>query len=154
MEIETRFTARYAETDQMGIVHHSNYPIWFEAGRTDFLKKTGMANSEIEKKGILLPLSHMECSFKNPAKYENEIVVKTKIRKMTCVRIEFEYEVVNGEDGRQIAIGSTSHAWTDKSLKPLNIEKKLPELCTNLKEELELLKKSKENEDYENCSCK
>lgn len=134
METETRFTARYAETDQMGIVHHSNYPVWFEAGRTDFLKKAGMANSEIETRGILLPLSHMECTFKNPAKYEDEIVVKTKIRKMTCVRIEFTYEVVNSEDGGLLATGATSHAWTDKHLKPLNIEKKLPELCRMLKE--------------------
>lgn len=133
MLIETRFTARYAETDQMGIVHHSNYPVWFEAGRTEFLKKTGISNSQIEAKGILLPLSQMECSFKNPARYEDEIVVKTRIRRMTCVRIEFEYEVLNDENGLLLATGSTSHAWTDKHLKPLNIEKKLPEFCRMLK---------------------
>ncbi len=117
----------------MGIVHHSNYPVWFEAGRTDFLKKIGMSNSEIEAKGVILPLSHMECSFKSPALYEDEIVVKTRVRKMTCVRIEFEYEVVNGVNGKILAVGNTSHAWTDKSLKPLNIEKRLPELCGMLK---------------------
>lgn len=137
LEVETRFTARYAETDQMGIVHHSNYPVWFEAGRTDFFKKAGMSNSKIEATGILLPLSHMECNFKNPARYEEEIVVKTKIRKMTCVRIDFDYEVINGGDGRLLATGGTSHAWTDKHLKPLNIEKKLPELCKMLKKTLE-----------------
>lgn len=133
MESETQFIARYAETDRMGIVHHSNYPVWFEAGRTDFLKKAGMANSRIEELGVLLPLSHMECSFKSPARYEDEIVVKTKIRRMTCARIEFEYEIVKANDGAVIAVGSTSHAWTNKSLKPLNIEKKLPELCSMLK---------------------
>jgi acyl-CoA thioester hydrolase len=137
MQSETQFTARYAETDQMGIVHHSNYPVWFEAGRTDFLKKAGMANSEIEALGILLPLSHMDCSFKNPARYEDEIVVKTKIRKMTCARIEFEYEIVKREGGTVVAFGSTSHAWTDKALKPLNIEKKLPELCSKLNQAFE-----------------
>lgn len=137
METETRFTARYAETDQMGIVHHSNYPVWFEAGRTDFLKKAGMSNSEIEATGILLPLSHMECTFKNPARYEDEIVVKTKIRKLTCVRIEFDYEIINGRDEKPLALGATSHAWTDKHLKPLNIKKRLPELCRSLEESLE-----------------
>ena len=55
---------------------------------------------------------------------------------MTCVRIEFEYEVFNSEDGTLLATGSTTHAWTDKLLKPLNIEKKLPELCRRLKETL------------------
>lgn len=137
MQTETRFIARYAETDQMGIVHHSNYPVWFEAGRTDFFKKVGMPNSKIEVLGILLPLSHMECSFKSPARYEDEIVVKTKIRKMTCARIEFDYQVVCGLDQRLLAVGGTSHAWTDKSLKPLNIEKKLPELCRMLNEALD-----------------
>jgi len=117
----------------MGIVHHSNYLIWFESGRTDYLKKLAMSNSEIEASGM----SHMECTFISPAKYEDEIIVKTKIRKMTCVRIEFNYEIVNGSDGSVFAIGSTSHAWTDKSLKPMNIEKKHPELCNMLKETLE-----------------
>lgn len=134
LQSETHFIARYVETDQMGIVHHSNYPIWFEVGRTDFLKKVGMANSKIEELGILLPLSHMDCSFKNPARYEDEIVVKTKIRKMTCVRIEFEYKIVKKDDGTVIAVGSTSHAWTDKALKPFNIEKKQSELFEMLKE--------------------
>ena len=133
MESETRFTARYAETDQMGIVHHSNYPVWFEVGRTDFLKKVGACNSEIEENGILLPLSHMDCSFKNPARYEDEIIVRTKIRKMTCARIEFDYEIICSCIDKIIASGSTSHAWTDKSLKPLNIEKRMPDLSRILK---------------------
>lgn len=137
MQSETQFIARYAETDQMGIVHHSNYPVWFEAGRTDFLKKAGMANSKIEELGILLPLTYMDCSFKTPARYEDEVVVKTKIRKMTCARIEFEYEIVKKDGGTVIATGSTSHAWTDKSLKPLNIEKRLPELSCMLKEAID-----------------
>lgn len=131
METETHFIVRYAETDQMGIVHHSNYPIWFEAGRTDFLKKAGMPNSEIEIKGILLPLSHMECNFLNPARYEEEVVVKTRIKKMTCVRIDFHYEVFNLEM-KLLASGMTTHAWTDKQLKPINIQKKQPELYTLL----------------------
>ena len=67
MQTETRFIARYAETDQMGIIHHSNYAVWFEAGRTDFLKKAGVSNTSIESKGILLPLYDMNCKFKSPA---------------------------------------------------------------------------------------
>jgi acyl-CoA thioester hydrolase len=93
LEVETKLTVRYAETDQMSIVHHSNYVVWFEAGRTDFLRKSEIAYSDIEAKGIFLPLSHMECTFKNPARYEDTIVVKTKIQKMSCVKLEFCYEV-------------------------------------------------------------
>jgi acyl-CoA thioester hydrolase len=63
MEAKTVFTARYAETDQMGIVHHSNYAVWFEAGRTDYLKSAGIPNSSIEATGVLLPLYEMSCKF-------------------------------------------------------------------------------------------
>ncbi len=117
----------------MGIVHHSNYPVWFEAGRTDFLRIAGMSNTEIEENGILLPLYYMECNFMNPAKYEDEIVVKTKIQKINCARIGFSYEVV-GTDRKVIASGNTAHAWTDRSLKPQNIHKKLPQLYRSLME--------------------
>lgn len=136
METKTQLIARYQETDQMGIVHHSNYPIWFEAGRTDFFKKIGMANSDIELKGILCPLINMECAFKIPVKYEDEIFIKTKVKSMTCVRVEFIYEVISCKDGVVHALGSTSHAWTDKILKPLNIEIELPVLYRLLKENI------------------
>ena len=60
MRAETTFTAKYAETDQMVIVHHSNYTVWFEAGQTDFLKKAGVPNTNIEAQGVLLPLYGMK----------------------------------------------------------------------------------------------
>ncbi len=133
METETHIIVRYAETDRMRIAHHSNYSIWFEAGRTEFLKKAGTSNSDIEDKGILLPLSHLECDFKSPANYEDEIVVKTKIKKMTAARIEFQYIVLNNNNGKLIATGNTTHAWTDKTLKVFNIEKKESKINQMLK---------------------
>jgi len=69
---ETRLVVRYAETDQMGIVHHSNYPVWFEAGRTDFIKGIGLPYSKIEEKGILLPLIELKCCYRGAARYEDE----------------------------------------------------------------------------------
>lgn len=131
---ETEFIARYGETDQMGIIHHSNYPKWFEAGRTDFFRKTGRNYSKIEAEGILLPLTELKCSFKSPARYEDEIIIKTKPVKFSCVRLVFQYEVFNKNGMILVATGETSHAWTDKSLKPLNIEKKMPELFVLLSE--------------------
>ncbi len=135
MRTSTVFTARYAETDQMGIVHHSNYPIWFEAGRTDFLKKAGVSNTSIEAKGVLLPLYEMNCRFISPAKYEDEIVVETRIKTLSCVRISFSYQVFNASNNKPIATGETLHAWTDKTLKPLNAEKKIPEVYSALYKE-------------------
>ena len=133
---ETEFIARYGETDQMGIIHHSNYPKWFEAGRTDFFRRLGARYSKIEEEGVLLPLTELKCSFKSPARYEDEILIRTKPVEMSCVRLSFSYEVFNKDEMSLLASGETSHAWTDKNLKPLNIEKRMPELYVLLKEAL------------------
>lgn len=132
METKTTFTARYAETDQMGIVHHSNYAVWFEVGRTDFLKSAGISNTSIEAKGILLPLYEMNFKFKAPAKYEDEIMVVTTIKSITSTRIIFSYQVFNALNDKLLATGETMHAWTDKSLKPVNAEKVVPEIYSVL----------------------
>lgn len=132
METKTSFTVRYAETDQMGIVHHSNYAVWFEAGRTDFLKNAGFSNTSIEAKGILLPLYEMSCKFKAPAKYEDEIIVITALKSISCARISFSYQIINAESNKLIATGETMHAWTDKALKPINAEKIIPDVYSTL----------------------
>jgi acyl-CoA thioester hydrolase len=132
METKTTFTVRYAETDQMGIVHHSNYAIWFEAGRTDFLRKFDLSYSKIEKKGILLPLYELNCKYISPAKYEDEIIVVTSIKTFSRVRMSFSYEVFNAFDKKLLATGETMHAWTDKELKPINAEKLIPEVYSVL----------------------
>ena len=128
MRTETRFTARYAETDQMGIVHHSNYTIWFEAGRSDFLKNAGVSNSSIEARGVLLPLYEMNCQYKSPAKYENDILVMTCLKSISRVRVVFSYQVLNAENKKLLATGQTMHAWTDKELKPINAVKCIPDV--------------------------
>ena len=120
--IETKFVARYAETDQMGIVHHSNYAVWFEAGRTEFFTKLGLSIRKIEERGVLLPLYEMNCKFKSPAQYEDEIIVKTKLDSMAKVRVIFSYQVINATNEKILATGKTMHAWTNKYLKPINAE--------------------------------
>ncbi|WHH61590.1 acyl-CoA thioesterase [Petroclostridium sp. X23] len=133
LETKTELIVRYAETDKMGIAHHSNYAVWFEFARTEFFKKLGFSYLSIEEKGILLPLTDLKCSYKKPAGYEDEIIIKVRIIKMTCVRIAFSYEIYD-HFSDLIAIGETAHAWTDQNLKPLNIEKKISDLYQLLKE--------------------
>lgn len=138
MVSETVLIARYCETDQMGIVHHSNYPIWFEAGRTTFFKQLGLSYAKIEEAGTILPLTSFCCTFKSPAKYEDEIIVRTKVLKMSVVRLVFQYDVLKKEGLLPIASGETAHAWTDKKLKPVNLGKKLPDLYSLLKEAVDV----------------
>jgi acyl-CoA thioester hydrolase len=128
MVSETELIARYGETDQMGIVHHSNYPIWFEAGRTSFFIKLNIPYSKIEEAGFLLPLTSMRCSFKKPARYEDEIIIRTSIIHFSGVRLDFKYLVLLKVDQQLIAEGETAHAWTDLNLKPVNLKRKYPEL--------------------------
>ncbi len=137
MVINTYFKTRYAETDQMGIIHHANYPIWFEMGRTEFFAKLEIKNSRLEAEGLLLPLAGVECHFKNPARYEDEILLRTRIVKLSCVRIKFAYEVYNQATQKLLATGSTTHAWTGKNLRPLNIKKKFPQIYQLLETQIE-----------------
>lgn len=127
-ESQTRFVVRYAETDQMGVVHHSNYPIWFEAGRTDFIRKMGLPYSKIEETGAKLPLLELKCKFKGFARYEDEIIVKTCISEYTATRLLFHYEVFRHGGESAITEGETMHCWTDGNLKPVNIKKFRPEI--------------------------
>lgn len=126
---ETEIIVRYAETDRMGVVHHSNYPIWFEACRTDFIiNKLNISYDELEKEGFLLPLTGLSCKFISPAKYGDIVIIRAKIQKAGVVRLTFSYEIINKTDGRLIATGMTEHAWTGRDFKPLNIKRKAPEL--------------------------
>jgi acyl-CoA thioester hydrolase len=125
---ETTLTVRYAETDRMGVVHHSNYPVWFEAGRTDFIKQMGMPYSMIEQKGAMLPLLELKCSFRGFARYEDTVVVRTNIKEYTGTRLVFHYEVIRAGEGKLLTEGETMHCWTNRDLKPVNIKKFMPEV--------------------------
>jgi acyl-CoA thioester hydrolase len=96
----------------------------FEAGRTDFLKKAGFSNTSIETKGVLLPLYGMNCQYKSPARYEDEIMVVTSLKQVSRVRLCFSYQVLNTADNKLLATGETMHAWTDTALKPVDAKKR------------------------------
>lgn len=137
MITETCFHVRYTEIDSLGIVHHSKYPIWFEAGRNDYLKNADIPNSKMNALGLFLPLSEIKCRFKSPAKYGDKIQVNTKLIYISCVKVKFEYQVLNRLTGKVLATGRTVHVWTNHRLEPLNIEKTAPEIYTRLRQLLE-----------------
>ena len=132
MHSRTKLVVRYAETDRMGIVHHSNFPVWYEMGRSDYIKMFGISYSEMENSGVMTPLRNLNCHFKLPAQYEDELIVRTWCTAITASRIEFSYTVKRIEsDGSEIEIGygSTEHAFVDsKTFRPCNIRKKIPDL--------------------------
>ncbi len=125
---KTELIVRYAETDQMGIVHHSVYPVWFEAGRTDYMEKEGYPYSRMEEEGLMLPLSKLECRFVEGAKYGNTVIVESKIDRVSPFRLEIIYKALRKSDNTLLAEGRTVHAWTDTSLRIVNIKNDFPEL--------------------------
>lgn len=126
-------TARYAETDMMGIIHHAVYPVWFEAARTELIKDAGISYSEIEKRGIMLPLAHLECDYILPVHYEDRVTVESFITKLTPARIVFGYRVML--NGKLCVRGSTVHGFvSSETFRPTSLKKSFPELYTKLDE--------------------
>jgi acyl-CoA thioester hydrolase len=114
----SRVRVRYAETDQMGVVYYANYFVWFEVGRTDLLRQSGWTYRDMERDGFSLPVVEAHCEYRQPARYDDEIEIRTRARLMSPVRVRFEYEVVRAADEAVLASGHTVHASLDGSLRP------------------------------------
>lgn len=133
----TKILPRYAETDQMGIIHHSVYAIWYEQARTDFFNQIGMKYDEIEKMGIMTPLVELNCKYKRPAYYNKEVEIKTKITELTPVKFSLEYNIYDA-DNNLINVGKTTLAWSDaKTFKIINLKKAYPEMYEKLEKIVE-----------------
>ncbi len=115
---ETTLRVRYAETDQMGVVYHSNYIIWFEVGRVEMLRQLGFAYREMEKQdGTHLAVADMRCRFKAPARYDDRISVRTRLLNVRESLVHFGYEIVRADDGMLLAEGETVHLVLDADFK-------------------------------------
>lgn len=126
---KSKIIVRYAETDQMGIVHHSVYPIWFELARTDLAKQAGFPYSQMEKEGVMTPLVELHCKYRKPAHYEDELIVTATISKLSTVKVEFYYEVFHPEDDKPICTGTTVHALvSSKDFHIVNVKKDFPNI--------------------------
>jgi len=113
--VETEFRVRYAETDAMGVAHHANYFVWFEAGRTEYTRVVGLPYREVEAGGVRLVVIEAHCRFHRPARYDDVVVVRTSLRDMSKATLTFAYDVVAKGDGARLAGGYTVHAATDVS---------------------------------------
>ncbi len=121
---ESEIRVRYAETDQMGIVHHSNYLIWFEFARSEFCRSRGFSYLEMERDGALMVVAEAYCRYKAPAFYEDVLSLRVNIADLRSRSVQFVYEVFRASDQTVIAEGETLHLVTDLDKKV----KKLPDL--------------------------
>ena len=119
----SRLRVRYAETDKMGVVYHANYLVWFEVGRTDLLRHSGWSYLDMEAEGYALPVVEAHCAYRQSARYDDELDVRTSGLLLSPVRVRFTYQVTRSADEALLAEGHTVHA----ALDPLGKPRRLPE---------------------------
>jgi len=122
---EIKIRVRYAETDQMGVVYHANHFVWFEVGRVEFLRQLGFSYKDMElQDGCHIAVVEARCRYKAPARYDDEVIVRTQLKNVRESLVHFGYELVRATDGLVLAEGETTHVVIDRELKKTAIPDK------------------------------
>ena len=125
---EVRLRVRYAETDQMGVVYHANHFIWFEVGRVELLRQLGFSYREMEQNdGCFIAVVDARCRYKDPVRYDDEVIVRTNLKNVRESLVHFGYELLRAADGLLLAEGETSHIVTDSEMKTRTIPERYME---------------------------
>jgi acyl-CoA thioester hydrolase len=115
---ETRLRVRYAETDQMGVVYHSNHLIWFEVGRVELMRQMGFSYRDMERdEGRFIAVAEATCRYRAPIFYDQEVLVRTRLKNVRESVVVFSYELIRADDGTLLAEGETTHIVTDSKMK-------------------------------------
>lgn len=120
--IDTVVNVRYAETDQMGVVYYANYLVWFEVGRVSWCHARGFRYSDLEKQhDRMMTVAEASCRYRAPARFEDEILIRTAVAGATDKVIRFHYEVRRKNTGQLLADGQTTHVVVDAALRPARL---------------------------------
>jgi acyl-CoA thioester hydrolase len=129
---EIHVRVRYSETDQMGVVYHGNYAQYFEMGRVEWLRNIGISYKWMEENGIMLPVVSLSLNYKKSARYDDNLLVKTIFKKLSTVKIEFDYEIYN-EQNELLTIGNSILVFVDmKTGRPISPPNYILELVSRL----------------------
>jgi acyl-CoA thioester hydrolase len=122
---ETRVRVRYAETDQMGVVYHANHFVWFEVGRVELLRQLGFSYRDMEREdGCFIAVAEDTCRYRAPARYDEEVLVRTRLKNVRESVIHFSYELVRASDNALLAVGETTHIVTNAEMKVVALPEK------------------------------
>ncbi len=122
---ETRIRVRYAETDQMGVVYHANHFIWFEVGRVEFLRQLGFSYKDMEEQDdCFIAVVDARCRYKAPALYDDEVIVRTRLKNIRESVIHFGYELLRASDSAVLAEGETTHIVADSQMRKTALPEK------------------------------
>lgn len=127
----------YYETDQMQIVHHSNYARWFEEARIDFMKQIGVPYDEMEAQDLLIPVLEVGCKFKIPFRFGDKFEIVLKIDKFNGIKMNLSYEVRDAITKEVRSVGTSAHCFVDRNMMPLRIKKERPDIYNAIMEYVE-----------------
>jgi acyl-CoA thioester hydrolase len=122
---ESRLRVRYAETDNMGVVYYANYYIWMEVGRVELCKACGFNYRDMEiEDGIFLAVAESQCRYRSPARFDDEVIVRTSIQEANTRMVVFAYEIRLAEGGRVLATGTTRHVFVSREMQRARLPEK------------------------------
>ena len=125
MTNEARFRVRYAETDKMGVVYHSNFIVWFEIGRVELLRQLGFNYRDMEiEDDCHIAVVDVRCRYKLPARYDDEIVVRTSLKNVRESLLHFSYQVARAGDNALLAEGETTHIAVNSRFEKMSLPEK------------------------------
>ncbi len=122
--VETTFRVRYAETDQMGIVHHASYVVWLEEGRSHWMRSRGSSYAQFEREGFLLAVTDLNVRYYRAARYDQPVTVRCWVESVRSRQMQFSYEIIDPETGEKFVTAYTKHTCIDRKGKVANIPEK------------------------------
>lgn len=119
-----RVRVRYAETDQMGVVYHANYLVWFEVARVEILRSLGFSYKDFEAEGFMIAVVNVSCRYRQPARYDDDIAIEARVDTHRGPLMKFLYRVVRFEDGVLLAEGETTHIVVNRQMEKAALPEK------------------------------
>lgn len=126
--VATELRVRYAETDAMGVVYYANYLIWFELGRTEWIRAHGVSYRELEEQGILLPVTHASCDYRQSARYDDLIRIETTVARLTRASVAFTYQIVRAAPAPELLLaeGRSEHVFLSREGRIVRLDRQSP----------------------------
>ena len=130
--------AQYYETDQMGIIHHSNYIRWMEEARLDFMSQCGVPYKQLEEMGIIIPVLSVSCEYRSMVHFDDHVTISVKVVRYSSIKMNLEYTFTNSVTGQLTTTGTSSHCFLNRNYRPISLKKDFPDIDRRFREMLTL----------------
>jgi len=120
--------AQYYETDQMSIIHHSNYIRWMEEARLDFMGQCGVPYKDLEDMGIIIPVLSVSCEYRSMVHFDDDVIINVKVTRYSGIKMNLEYAFTNAKTGELTTTGTSSHCFLNRNYRPMTLKKNYPEI--------------------------